>query len=536
MDLSLLNKINNNTKQYINHDLLFDIIESKRIVKVGVFIDNLNEDISLIKLPLLEKISIFQELGHNVVIVFNDYRYKDLLSEKQISERINMFLNSVSKIINTENIEVIRNSVYQQTSTFKTKCKQKQYFLGNISRLKEEQINLLVDMKENNIIIGLIEFNQKKIIEFLYNNKLINRVSTLILKPSRALVDVKLSDNLQNICKQLGKVSRKVLSDILSDYSNFSEEDQYIISQELRSSNLYVFRKAKSKVILNVLGKLFSSNIRDFSLEYLRSLQKLKVSVIIAAYNRVDFLPESINSLLKQFYKNIEIIIVDDGSVDGTKQYCKYLIRKYNNKYDIKYIYQKNRGVGSARNLGLKRAVGDLVTILDHDDYMLEDGIIDRVIPFIDNPKINIVYAKRDTLLNDNYNRIRQKHHEPYHDDGFTKLKTKEDHFLYLLKKQVTFGANTMMYRRKVLKKVGFFYEDRKFMGLEHNAFLLKIFKNYLVYFVDKVVYLMRRNHVDDHLSKKFENNTLRSEIFINKLLPKVLKELNVSRDKILWI
>ena len=67
-------------------------------------------------------------------------------------------------------------------------------------------------------------------------------------------------------------------------------------------------------------------------------------------------------------------------------------------------------------------------------------------------------------------------------------------------------------------------------MGLEHNAFLLMVFNNYFATFVDSVSYLMRRNHTSDHLSKKFENNSLRKEIFTHALLPKVLKDLKISK------
>ena len=516
MDLPLLNKIKVHIGQYVNRNLLFDILESKRIVKVGIYFDDLNMDIALNKLSLLEKARIFQDLGHEIVVIFNDYKYKDSLSESNILERIKVLSNGISVIVNIKKAKIVRNSTYQLSSKL----------------IITSQDRFLADIEKNNITIELISFEDRVLVKHLHYNRL-NDKCLLILDSSYAtkiLANIKLTKSLSYISRKLEEVSKKLLPDIMFKYSDLQKETCCCILQELKSTNRDVFKKARSKIILNILGKIFPSDINKFTLKYLIALQKLKVSVIIATYNGIDFLPEAIDSLFRQFYKNIEIIIIDDGSIDGTKQYCNYIQNKYRGVYNIKYFYQKNKGVGSARNIGLRKATGDLITIFDQDDYMLEDGIIDRVIPFINNPVIDVVYAKRDTLLDDGYKRIRQKRYEPYHDDGFIMFKTKEEQFSYLIKRQVTFGANTMMYRKKILKKTGLFYEERKFMGLEHNAFLLNVFNNYFVNFVDSVVYLMRRNHTGNHLSKRFENNSLRKEIFTNTLLPKVLKELKIYK------
>ncbi|MDQ4121022.1 MAG: glycosyltransferase [Acidobacteriota bacterium] len=94
--------------------------------------------------------------------------------------------------------------------------------------------------------------------------------------------------------------------------------------------------------------------------------QSLTVSVIIPNYNYGRFLPEAIESVLAQTYRNIEIIVVDDGSTDNSIE----VLADYEKK-GIKFILQKNRGVGAARNAGANKSSGDLVAFLDADDIWL---------------------------------------------------------------------------------------------------------------------------------------------------------------------
>lgn len=90
-----------------------------------------------------------------------------------------------------------------------------------------------------------------------------------------------------------------------------------------------------------------------------------KVSVIIATYNRAVHLSETLSTLLKQNYQDFEILVVDDGSTDSTKEIMESYLKKYPHK--AKYLYQKNSGPSVARNKGIKEAKGDIVIFLDDD-------------------------------------------------------------------------------------------------------------------------------------------------------------------------
>ena len=97
----------------------------------------------------------------------------------------------------------------------------------------------------------------------------------------------------------------------------------------------------------------------------------MNISIIIPTYNRARLIQRAITSALNQMRKGDELIVVDDGSTDNTKKSLKPLQDK------IKYIYyQKNAGAGVARNIGIKKAKGDLIAFLDSDDEWI-DGKLD---------------------------------------------------------------------------------------------------------------------------------------------------------------
>ena len=91
----------------------------------------------------------------------------------------------------------------------------------------------------------------------------------------------------------------------------------------------------------------------------------VKVSIIVPVYNTAKYLNKCINSLLNQTLKEIEIILINDGSTDN----CESIIKKYKDKR-IKYISKKNEGIGKTRNLGIEIASGEYLAFIDSDDYI----------------------------------------------------------------------------------------------------------------------------------------------------------------------
>lgn len=97
-----------------------------------------------------------------------------------------------------------------------------------------------------------------------------------------------------------------------------------------------------------------------------------KVSIIIPIYNVVDYLPATIDSTINQTESDIEIILVDDGSTDGSSEICDEYRKK---DPRINVIHKENGGLSSARNAGIDKAIGDYIMFLDGDDYLASNAV-----------------------------------------------------------------------------------------------------------------------------------------------------------------
>lgn len=146
-----------------------------------------------------------------------------------------------------------------------------------------------------------------------------------------------------------------------------------------------------------------------------------KISIIIPIYNTEKYLKECIESILIDKFMDYEIILVNDGSNDGSGEICDY----YSNKYDfIKVIHKKNGGLSSARNAGIEVANGKYVLFIDSDDFIAKDSLfninkiidesIDVDLIFLEalkfiNPKKVIPLGegyKKELIINKNQNQV----------------------------------------------------------------------------------------------------------------------------------
>jgi glycosyltransferase involved in cell wall biosynthesis len=118
------------------------------------------------------------------------------------------------------------------------------------------------------------------------------------------------------------------------------------------------------------------------------------VSVIIPTHNRCDYLPRAIESVRNQTYAHFELIVVDDGSTDGTAD----LLQKYGG--GIRVIHQKNAGVSSARNTGIRAAGGALIALLDSDDSWLPEKLEHQVAFFRTSPRALICQTEEIWIRN----------------------------------------------------------------------------------------------------------------------------------------
>ena len=191
----------------------------------------------------------------------------------------------------------------------------------------------------------------------------------------------------------------------------------------------------------------------------------MDISVIIPTYNRRNTLPRAVESVLNQTYKPIEIIVVDDGSMDGTKE-------MFSNMYPlVRYIYQVNSGVSSARNTGIKSAIGDWIALLDSDDEWLPDKLNRQVQLLQDNAGIRFCHTNEIWIRNDV--RINQrKKHQKYGGNIFKKC-------LDICR----ISPSSSLFHTSVINDVGLF--DESLMVCEDYDLWLRITSKYPILFLD---------------------------------------------------
>ncbi len=172
----------------------------------------------------------------------------------------------------------------------------------------------------------------------------------------------------------------------------------------------------------------------------------ISISVVIPTYNRKEKTLRAVNSVLEQNIDNLEIIVVDDGSNDGTYE---YLIEK---DLPIKVITKENGGVSSARNIGIKHSAGNYIAFLDSDDIWLPHKLEKQIRVFEENPDISLVYT--DQYLNIDGKNLEQTRFERNAPNKRMSLPGFVDY--------TPIHTSTVLVKKEVLDKVGNFSEELK--------------------------------------------------------------------------
>jgi glycosyltransferase involved in cell wall biosynthesis len=214
------------------------------------------------------------------------------------------------------------------------------------------------------------------------------------------------------------------------------------------------------------------------------------ISVIIPTFNRAEFLKEAIQSVLDQNYfrgldtaRLFEIIVVDDGSTDNTGETV------HSFECDIRYIYQKNRGVSAARNAGLQHARGDFIAFLDSDDLWKRDKITVQMSLMNTISRAMMCYTE-ETWIRHGIFVNPKKRHKKYSGWIFDKVLP-----LCLI------SLSSALFRREVFEKIGSFDED--FPVCEDYDFGIRLVHRYPVYFLIRPL-IVKRGGYEDQLSQRY--------------------------------
>lgn len=168
------------------------------------------------------------------------------------------------------------------------------------------------------------------------------------------------------------------------------------------------------------------------------------VSIIIPAHNAEKYIQEAVDSALGQTYENIEVVVIDDGSTDGTKKVLELYVRDRK----IKYVYQENKGLAGARNAGIRNSKGEYVAFLDADDLFLPEKVAEQVKVLEENPDFDVCYCDLTHFIDSS---PRKYYHHRYHYPS-------GNLFEPLLHRQFI-NPLTVFARRSVFEKFGFFDE-----------------------------------------------------------------------------
>lgn len=142
----------------------------------------------------------------------------------------------------------------------------------------------------------------------------------------------------------------------------------------------------------------------------------MKISIITVVYNNHKTIEAAIKSVVEQTYKNIEYIIIDGGSTDGTLD----IINRFNSNIDI-LVSEKDKGIYNAMNKGIRLATGDVIGILNSDDLYFDNNVLTEVANcFVLNKEMDMVYGDLVYVKRDNTNKIiRNWISKPYYNHFF---------------------------------------------------------------------------------------------------------------------
>lgn len=216
------------------------------------------------------------------------------------------------------------------------------------------------------------------------------------------------------------------------------------------------------------------------------------ISIITPTYNREAFLPAAIESVLAQSYKEFELIIVDDGSTDNSRE----LINVYADKDQrVKYLYQENQRQSVARNYALSIAKGDFICFLDSDNYWPHDKLEKSLKAFEQHPEADIVYGDCITI-DEQGNELHRNNMRRY--SGSIAALLLKDNFV---------SMNTTMTRRKCFNEMGGMSGKRR-VADDYDLWL-KFSARYRFQYIPEFLayYRVMENQISSNKKLRFETN-----------------------------
>lgn len=215
------------------------------------------------------------------------------------------------------------------------------------------------------------------------------------------------------------------------------------------------------------------------------------VSVVIPTFNRKCFLGEAIESVLNQSYKNVEMLVVDDGSTDNTSE----LMVAYASNPQIRYFRQENQGQSVARNLALTHAKGDFICFLDSDNRWLPEKLEKSLRVFAQRPEVGVVYG--DIITIDEQGQEVTRQNMTRHSGRITK---------YLFRDNCV-SMNTSMTRRICFDEMGGMEQGRR--AADDYELWLRLSVRYEFFYLPEFLaeYRVMADQISSNKDRRFQSN-----------------------------
>lgn len=244
------------------------------------------------------------------------------------------------------------------------------------------------------------------------------------------------------------------------------------------------------------------------------------VSIIIPTYNRGRSLLKTLESVVKQTYKNIEIVIIDDGSTDDTRNVVDKFIKE-NDGYEIVYIYHENQGVSISRNTGIKASSGEYICFLDSDDEFYSQKI-EKQISKIVSEYADLCIAETKTYF---------KEQNKYKISKFPSNLT--DVVLDYIKLNVFIHTSAYLIKKELILSNKLAFREKCSWGEDVEFFLKIMLESKKICFVNQALHIYNFSRKESLSS--FSWDKIDKDIFIwNKILCYISDKYNMKNRMIL--
>lgn len=230
------------------------------------------------------------------------------------------------------------------------------------------------------------------------------------------------------------------------------------------------------------------------------------ISVVIPTFNRAGLLRHALDSVLTQTFRDVEIIVVDDGSTDDTRG----VVRSYGQR--VRYIYQDNQGRGAARNTGVLAAQGDYIAFLDSDDIWYPDHL-QRLVDYLQaNPDAEFLHGLLDVLNEDG---TKSFHESKKLERLYRRAAKRKFTYTNLLRSCLIFSS-TVLVKKTLFERVGLY--DARLRLLEDVEWYLRAARVTRLHYLDgpplasyrlhgENAFRVGSKHLLDIYAKIFEGN-----------------------------